>query len=100
MAGQLIIFFPKTPHLHLTEALELMRLSFLSTRKTKLVHLCLEASAVTTSPLLFPESELITEPEEEEEKDTKEAEGEHKEEEGGGNSLQSVDCPSLAECKV
>lgn len=55
-----------------------------------------QAFAVTTSPLLFPESELVTEPEEEE-KDTKEAEGEQEEEEGGGSSTQSVDCPSLAE---
>ncbi|XP_030576372.1 programmed cell death protein 2 isoform X2 [Archocentrus centrarchus] len=55
-----------------------------------------QVSAVTTSPLLFPESELVTEPEEEE-KDTKAAEGEQEEEEGGGSSTQSMDCPSLAE---
>lgn len=57
-----------------------------------------EASIVKTSPFLFPESELVTEPEEEEEeekgeegeeeKDTKEAE--EKEDEG-------VNCPSLAD---
>lgn len=50
-----------------------------------------EASKVTTSSFLFPESELVTEPEEEEkrEEDTKEA----KEEEEEG----SVDCPSLSD---
>ncbi|XP_037645826.1 programmed cell death protein 2 [Sebastes umbrosus] len=47
-----------------------------------------EASIVSVSAFLFPESELVTEPEEEEEK--KEAEAEE-EEEG------SVDCPSLAD---
>ncbi|XP_040889802.1 programmed cell death protein 2 [Toxotes jaculatrix] len=56
-----------------------------------------EASIVTTSPFLFPESELVTEPEEEEdegkEEDTKEAEGE---EEGLG-AQRGVDCPSLAD---
>ncbi|XP_068162024.1 programmed cell death protein 2 isoform X2 [Antennarius striatus] len=47
-----------------------------------------EASVVTTSPFLFSESELVTEPEEEEEdeKDTKEAEEE-----------ECVECPSFAE---
>ncbi|KAF1392991.1 hypothetical protein PFLUV_G00033770 [Perca fluviatilis] len=52
-----------------------------------------EASIVTTSTFLFPESELVTEPEEEVDKkegDTKEAEEEEEEE-------ASVDCPSLAE---
>lgn len=51
-----------------------------------------EASTVTTSAFLFPESELVTEPEEEVEKkeeDTKEAEEEEEE--------RSVDCPSLAD---
>uniref|UniRef100_A0A3P8S9I9 Programmed cell death 2 n=1 Tax=Amphiprion percula TaxID=161767 RepID=A0A3P8S9I9_AMPPE len=42
---------------------------------------CKEASTATTSSLLFPESELVTEPEEEEEeKDTKEDEEKEKEE--------------------
>lgn len=58
-----------------------------------------EASVVTTSPFLFPEFELVTEPEEEEEeqekgneKDTKEAE------EGEEDSTQiGVDCPPLAD---
>lgn len=49
----------------------------------------IEVSTVTTSLFLFPESELVTEPEEEEEKDTKEAE----KEEG------RVNCPSLADSK-
>ncbi|XP_071344214.1 programmed cell death protein 2 isoform X2 [Trachinotus anak] len=56
-----------------------------------------EASTVTTSPFLFPEFELVNEPEEEEEEgkeeDTKEAEGE---EEGDG-ALRGGDCPSLAD---
>lgn len=58
-----------------------------------------EGSPVTPSPLLFPETELVTEPEEEEEEyDVKEAEGEQEVEDGGGISTQrSVDCPSLAE---
>uniref|UniRef100_A0AAX7T2N6 MYND-type domain-containing protein n=1 Tax=Astatotilapia calliptera TaxID=8154 RepID=A0AAX7T2N6_ASTCA len=56
-----------------------------------------EGSPVTPSPLLFPETELVTEPEEEE-KDVKEAEGEQEEEDGGGIITQrSVDCPALAE---
>lgn len=50
----------------------------------------IEVPTVTTSPFLFPESELVTEPEEEEEKDTKEAE----KEEG------QVNCPSLADSKL
>ncbi|XP_061600786.1 programmed cell death protein 2 [Cololabis saira] len=50
-----------------------------------------EASIVTTSPLLFPESELITEPEEKQEKD---AEGEDEEE---GSIQKSVDCCSLSD---
>lgn len=55
---------------------------------------CKEASTATTSPLLFPESELVTEPEEEEEeKDTKEAE----EEEGEESTQRSADVPSLAD---
>ena len=63
-----------------------------------LLSLCVEASAVTKSPFLLPESELLTEPEEEEEDkeeetDTKEAE-EEEEEQGG------VDCPSLADSKM
>ncbi|XP_006780011.1 programmed cell death protein 2 isoform X1 [Neolamprologus brichardi] len=55
-----------------------------------------EGSPVTPSPLLFPETELVTEPEEE--KDVKEAEGEQEEEDDGGIITQrSVDCPALAE---
>ncbi|XP_069549809.1 programmed cell death protein 2 [Brachyistius frenatus] len=57
-----------------------------------------EASLVTTSPLLFPESELITEPEEEEEEeqenDTKEAEEGEEETEEGDTTQRSVDCPT------
>ncbi|XP_067344343.1 programmed cell death protein 2 isoform X2 [Channa argus] len=52
-----------------------------------------QASTVTTSPFLFPESELVTEPEEEEERnkeDTTEAEG-------GEDTQRIVDCPSLAD---
>lgn len=59
------------------------------------LSVCIEASIVTTSTFLFPESELVTEPEEEEDKkegDTKEAEEEEEE--------ASVDCPSLAESKL
>ncbi|XP_037553419.1 programmed cell death protein 2 [Nematolebias whitei] len=48
-----------------------------------------EASSVTTSPLLFPESELVTEPEEERE------DPEAEEDEGGVQ--KSADGPSLAE---
>ncbi|KAM6950239.1 programmed cell death protein 2 [Lycodopsis pacificus] len=49
-----------------------------------------EASVVTTSTFLFPESELVTEPEEE--KNTKDAEEEEEEEEQG-----IEDCPPLAD---
>ncbi|XP_031702460.1 programmed cell death protein 2 [Anarrhichthys ocellatus] len=49
-----------------------------------------EASVVTTSTFLFPESELVIEPEEE--KDTKDTEEEEEEEEKG-----IEDCPSLAD---
>ncbi|XP_029353523.1 programmed cell death protein 2 [Echeneis naucrates] len=52
--------------------------------------------AATTSPFLFPESELVTEPEEEEEEakeeNVKEAEGM----EGGDGTQKDVDCSSLA----
>lgn len=69
-------------------------LKSLCCRLSVCLSVCIEASIVTTSPFLFPESELVTEPEEEgeeeEEKDTKEAE---KEEEG------RVHCPSLADSK-
>lgn len=51
-----------------------------------------EASSVTTSPILFPESELVTEPEEEQE------DPEAEEEEGGVH--KSADGPSLAESKL
>ncbi|XP_071765536.1 programmed cell death protein 2 [Centroberyx gerrardi] len=54
-----------------------------------------EASVVTASPFLFPESELVTEPEEEEEGETKEDKGEEEEEEESAQT--SVDCPSLAD---
>nr|XP_046240241.1 programmed cell death protein 2 [Scatophagus argus] len=53
-----------------------------------------DAPIVTASPFLFPESELVTEPEEEEqdekeeEKDTKEA---------GEGEEEGADCPSLAD---
>ncbi len=60
---------------------------------------CAEASIVTTSPFLFPESELVTEPEEEEEEEEEEEKEEkdakEAEEEGGG-----VDCSSLADSKL
>ncbi|CAK6964020.1 programmed cell death protein 2 [Scomber scombrus] len=49
-----------------------------------------EATLVTASPCIFPESELVTEPEEEEEE--KEAEGEEQ-----TANAQSEDCPSLEE---
>lgn len=60
-----------------------------------LLSVCIVVSAVTKSPFLFPESELLTEPEEdkEEETDTKEAEEGEEEQEG-------VDCPSLADSKL
>ncbi|KAF7669380.1 hypothetical protein LDENG_00193130 [Lucifuga dentata] len=51
-----------------------------------------EASIVTISPFLFPESELVTEPEEEE---TKKKEMEDKGEEETAQA--GVDCPSLAD---
>lgn len=49
----------------------------------------IEASIVTTSSFLFPESELVIEPEEEEEEDTKEAEEEK----------EGEDCPPSADSK-
>lgn len=56
---------------------------------------CIEASIGTTSPFLFPESELVTEPEEEgEEEEEKQAKEAEEEEEGG------VLCPSLADSKL
>lgn len=58
------------------------------------LSVCIEVSVVTTSTLLFPESELVTEPEEEgKEDDTKEVEGE----EEVGSAQRGVDCPSLAD---
>uniref|UniRef100_A0A3Q3WXJ0 MYND-type domain-containing protein n=1 Tax=Mola mola TaxID=94237 RepID=A0A3Q3WXJ0_MOLML len=58
---------------------------------------CCEPSAVTMSPFLFPESELVTEPEEEggagEEKDTKDTKEAEEEKE-------AVHCPSLADSEL
>lgn len=71
---------------------------FLSETKVfALFSVCVEPSAVTMSPFLFPESELVTEPEEEggagEEKDTKDTkEAEEKKE--------AVHCPSLADSEL
>ncbi|XP_056231201.1 programmed cell death protein 2 isoform X2 [Seriola aureovittata] len=75
-----------------------------------------DASIVTTSPFLFPESELVTEPEEEEEEgreeDTKEAEGEEEEEEdtkeaegeeegdGAHRALAETDLEEMAMCET
>ncbi|XP_041843177.1 programmed cell death protein 2 [Melanotaenia boesemani] len=54
-----------------------------------------DATVVTSSPLLFPESELVTEPEEEEDEEGKQGKDTEAEEEG---SIQkSLDCPSLAD---
>ncbi|XP_072236476.1 programmed cell death protein 2 isoform X2 [Leuresthes tenuis] len=57
---------------------------------------CSPASVTATSPLLFPESELVTEPEEEDEegRQEKDDEGEGEEEDG---IQKSVDFPSLAD---
>lgn len=52
-------------------------------------------SVETASPFLFPESELVTEPEEQEK--GKEAE---EEEEDTDIAQRSEDCPSLAESKL
>lgn len=57
------------------------------------VSLCIEASIVTTSPFLFPESELVTEPEEDEEGNEEDAE------EAEDSTQRGVDCPSLADSK-
>lgn len=60
-----------------------------------LLSVYIEVSAVTKSPFLFPESELLTEPEEDKEEETDTKEAEEGEEEQGG-----VDCPSLADSKL
>lgn len=57
------------------------------------LSVCIEASIVT-SPFLFPESELVTEPEEDDEEDTKEAEEAEED-----STQRGVDCPSLADSK-
>ena len=58
-----------------------------------------EGSIVTSSPFLFPEYELVTEPEEKEEEgkeeDTEEAEGK----EEGDSAQRGVDCPHLSDSK-
>ena len=57
------------------------------------LSVCIEAPIVTTSTFLFPESELVTEPEEEEKEDdedtkeSKEDEEEEEEEKQGADSL-------------
>ncbi|XP_058485409.1 programmed cell death protein 2 [Solea solea] len=55
-----------------------------------------EASPNTKSPILFPESELVIEPEEEEEEE-KEEDTNEAEEEDGGSAQRDVDCPPLAD---
>lgn len=57
------------------------------------LSLNLETSTFTPSPLLFPEWELVTEPEEEEQEDAAAEEEE-------GRLQQSVDAPSLADSKM
>lgn len=55
-----------------------------------------EASENTTSSFLFPESELVTEPEEDEE--ARKEDGEERDTEEGSDQ-RDVDCPSLADGK-
>ncbi|KAM6977891.1 programmed cell death protein 2 [Aplochiton taeniatus] len=57
-----------------------------------------EPCSVTPPPFLFPEAELVTEPEEEEDEGGKKEERMEKKEEDD-NVQKSVDEPSLAECK-
>lgn len=58
----------------------------------------LETSIVTSSPFLFSESELVTEPEEEEEEHEEEQE-EEETKKAIEEKNEGVDCPSLTECK-
>ena len=74
---------------------------FLSETKVfALFYVCVEKSAVTMSPFLFPESELVTEPEEvgggEEEKDTEDTEDTKEPEE----EKEAVHCSSLADSEL
>lgn len=55
---------------------------------------CVETTTVKTSPFLFPEFELVTEPEEEEEEDEAELDTTKAEKEG------SVQHPSIGDCKL
>lgn len=57
------------------------------------ISLYVEASVVISSPFLFPESELVTEPEENQ--DTKEAEELEED-----SAHRGVDCSSLADSKL
>lgn len=59
-----------------------------------LSSVCVETTTVKTSPFLFPEFELVTEPEEEEEEDEAELDTTKAEKEG------SVQHPSIGDCKL
>lgn len=59
-----------------------------------LSSVCVETTTVKTSPFLFPEFELVTEPEEEEEEDEAELDATKAEKEG------SVQHPSIGDCKL
>lgn len=59
-----------------------------------LSSLCVDSTAVKTSPFLFPEYELVTEPEEEEEEDEAEPDTAKAGKEG------SVQHSSIGDCKM
>lgn len=59
-----------------------------------LSSVCVETTTVKTSPFLFPEFEVVTEPEEEEEEDEAELDATKAEKEG------SVQPPSIGDCKL
>ncbi len=87
------------------KATELQRLLIPATRKKmmsllRFLFVWIDASIVKNSPFLFPESELVTEPEEVEEEEEEEREEERDTKEAEEEEKLGADCPSLADSKL